>query len=207
MKIPVYNNKGETDKKTDLPEDIFDLSVNTDLVYQVVTCQQSNRRQNSAHSKDRSEKRGGGRKPWRQKGTGRARHGSIRSPIWRGGGVTFGPRNERNYKKKINKKEKRKALFMSLSGKVRNDLLVVIDDLEVEEPKTKELSFLKELPCQEGSVLIAMDKVDNNLLLASRNLPDVDVMEARNLNALDVLSYKYIVLPESSIKVIKDTFI
>ena len=207
MKIPVYNKKGKTENKVDLPDEIFGLNINSDLVYQVVTSQQSNRRQNSAHSKDRSEKRGGGKKPWRQKGTGRARHGSIRSPIWRGGGVTFGPRNERNYKKKINKKERRKALFMGLSGKVDNDLVVVLEDLNIEEPKTRELSFLKDLPCNDGSVLIAAEKVDENLLLASRNLPDVRVMEARNLNSLDLLSFKYLVLPEDSLKVIKDTFL
>ncbi len=207
MKISVYNKKGKSDKEIELPDEIFSLPINSGLVHQVVTCQQSNRRQNSAHTKDRSEKRGGGKKPWRQKGTGRARHGSIRSPIWRGGGVTFGPRNERNYKKKINKKERRKALFMSLSGKAKNDLIIALDDLEIEKPKTKELSFLNDLPCNDGSILIAADKVDENLLLAARNIEDVEVMEARNLNSLDLLSYKYLVLPEASLKVIKDTFL
>ena len=206
MKIPVYNKEGKTDEEAILPEEIFGLEINSDLIYQVVTSQQSNRRQNSAHTKDRSEKRGGGRKPWRQKGTGRARHGSIRSPIWRGGGVTFGPRNERNYKKKINKKEKRKALFMGLSGKVDNDLMIVLDELGVEKPKTKELSFLDEF-CKDGSILLATAETDENLLLAARNIPDLRVMEARNLNALDLLSYKYIVLPEKAVKVIKDTFL
>ncbi len=207
MKIPVYNKEGKTDEEAILPEEIFGLEINSDLIYQVVTSQQSNRRQNSAHTKDRSEKRGGGKKPWRQKGTGRARHGSIRSPIWRGGGVTFGPRNERNYKKKINKKEKRKALFMGLSGKVDNDLVIVLDELSVEKPKTKELSFLDELPCKDGSILLATAETDENLLLAARNIPDLRVMEARNLNALDLLSYKYIVLPEKAVEVIKDTFL
>ena len=207
MKIPVYNKKGKTENKVDLTDEIFGLNINSDLIYQVVTSQQSNRRQNSAHTKDRSEKRGGGKKPWRQKGTGRARHGSIRSPIWRGGGVTFGPRNERNYKKKINKKERRKALFMGLSGKASSDLVIVLEDLSVDKPKTKELSFLSDLPCDDGSILIAADKADENLLLAARNLPDVSVMEARNLNALDLLSFKYLVLPEESLKVIKDTFL
>jgi len=207
MKIPVYNKKGEEEGKSNISEEIFDLEINSDLIYQVVTCQQSNRRQNSAHSKDRSEKRGGGRKPWRQKGTGRARHGSIRSPIWKGGGVTFGPRNERNYKKKINKKERKKALFMALSGKMENDLLIALDEMSVEKPKTKELDFIKNLPCKEGSVLIAVSGVSEDLLLAAGNIPDVSVMEARNLNALDVLSYKYLLTDKKAIKEIKNTFV
>lgn len=207
MKISLYNKKGKTEDKINIPGKIFNLEINSDLVYQVVTCQQSNRRQNSAHSKDRSEKRGGGKKPWRQKGTGRARHGSIRSPIWRGGGVTFGPRNERNYKKKINKKERRKALFITLSGKADDDLLIVLDKIEVKKPKTKELSFLDILPCGGESVLIATDKVDENLLLAARNIPNLKIMEARNLNALDILSYKYLIVTEKSLDVIKDTFL
>ncbi len=207
MKISVYNKKGKTEKKLDLPEDIFELNLNSDLIYQVVTSQQANRRQNSAHTKDRSEKRGGGRKPWRQKGTGRARHGSKRSPIWKGGGVTFGPRNERNYKKKINKKEKRKALFMALGAKKENDLLIVIEDLNIKEPKTKELSFLNKLPCKKESTLIAAGKVNENLLLSARNIPNLKIMEARNLNALDLLSYKYLILSKDSIEIINETFL
>ncbi len=207
MKIPVYNKEGKSEKKANLPKEIFETDINSDLIYQVVTCQQAARRQNSAHTKDRSEKRGGGRKPWRQKGTGRARHGSIRSPIWRGGGVTFGPRNERNYKKKVNKKEKRKALFMSLAGKLENELLILVDDLNIDGPKTKNLSFLKNLPCNDGSTLIAAEKADENLVLAAGNIPDLHVMEARNLNALDVLTYEYLVLPENSLKVLKETFL
>ena len=206
MKISLYNKKGKTDKNKTLPDEIFNIGINSDLIYQVVTSQQSNRRQNSAHTKDRSEKRGGGKKPWRQKGTGRARHGSRRSSIWSGGGVTFGPRNERNYKKKINKKERRKALFMTLSGKADGDFLIILDKLNIKKPKTKELSFLNNLPCKDESVLIATDKVDGDLLLAARNIPNVEIMEARNLNALDVLSYKYLLLPEKSVETIKETF-
>ncbi len=207
MKVALYNKKGKSEKEKSLPKDIFDVAVNSDLLYQVVVSQQSNRRQNTAHSKDRSEKRGGGKKPWRQKGTGRARHGSIRSPLWVGGGVTFGPRNERNYKKKINKKEKRKALFMALSGKRESDLLLLVEDLKLKEPKTKELSFLTDLPCGGESTLILAPEADKNLILAARNIPEVDVMEARNITALDLLSYKYLVIPESSLSVIKDTFL
>ncbi len=204
MKISVYNKKGESVKEIDLPKEIFGIDINSNLIYQVVTSQMANRRQNSAHTKDRSEKRGGGKKPWRQKGTGRARHGSIRSPLWKGGGVTFGPRNERNYKKKINKKERRKALLMTLTGKRESQTLILAEDFEIKEPKTRELSFLNNLPCNDGSVLIAADKSDKNLLLAARNMPEVEIIEARNLTALDVLSFKYLLVPEKSLEVIKD---
>ena len=129
MKVSVYNQEGKEVGKVLLPKEIFEVKVNPDLVHQVVVCQMANRRQPIAHTKDRGEVRGGGRKPWSQKGTGRARHGSIRSPLWIGGGVTFGPRKEKIFKKKIPKKMRRKALFMVLSGKAKENLLLVLDKL------------------------------------------------------------------------------
>jgi large subunit ribosomal protein L4 len=208
MLVDIYNEKGEKIKQAKLPKEIFGVEVNPNLVYQVVTSQMSNRRQGTAHTKDRSEVRGGGRKPWAQKGTGRARHGSIRSPIWKGGGVTFGPRKERNFRKSIPKKMKRKALFMVLSGKVKENLLILLDKLEVKEGKTKELAnLLKNLPCKGGSVLIALPKYDKKIIQSSNNLPEVRTMEARELNALDLLSYKYLLMPKDALKVIKETFL
>ncbi len=208
MKIVIYNQQGEEVGTTVLPKGIFGLKLNPDLVHQVVVSQMANRRQVIAHTKDRGEVRGGGKKPWRQKGTGRARHGSIRSPLWRGGGVTFGPRKERVFKKKINKKMRRKALFMVLSGKVKNNLLILLDELKIEKPKTKLITeILKKLPCQQESTLIALPDYDKNLILAARNLSKVNTLLARNLNSLDLLSFKYLVMPKDSIKVIKETFL
>jgi large subunit ribosomal protein L4 len=208
MKVPVYNQKGEEVGTALLSEEIFGLSINPDLVHQVVVCQMANRRQPIAHTKDRGEVRGGGRKPWPQKGTGRARHGSIRSPLWVGGGVTFGPRKEKVFKKRIPKKMKRKALFMVLSGKVKNNLLVLLDKLEVQDPKTKKIfEILKKLPCKNQSSLIVLPKYDKNIILAARNLPKVETIQAKDLNALDLLCFKYLLMPKDSIKVIKETFL
>ncbi|MAF14312.1 MAG: 50S ribosomal protein L4 [Parcubacteria group bacterium] len=138
-KVTVYNIKGEKVKEMDLNPDIFGLEIKPELVQQAVIAQQANSRQNLAHTKDRSDIRGGGKKPWRQKGTGRARHGSIRSPLWIGGGVTFGPRKNRNYSTKINRKAKSKAMLMSLSDKATNHKIVLLDKLELEEAKTKKV--------------------------------------------------------------------
>src|SRR3990167_7958338 len=137
MKVKLYNQVAEEVGKTELPDEVFGLKWNADLVHQVVTSQEANRRPTVAHAKGRGEVRGGGRKPWRQKGTGRARHGSIRSPIWKGGGVTHGPLKEKNYKKKINKKMAKKALFAVLSAKARDNEIIVLDDLKFSEPKTR----------------------------------------------------------------------
>ena len=136
MKTDLYNQAGEIINQVELPDQVFGLKINSDLLYQAVMAQLGNSRQVLAHTKGRSEVRGGGKKPWRQKGTGRARHGSIRSPIWKGGGVTFGPTKERNFSKTINKKMKRKALFMALSSKVTDQQLMVFDHLSIEKPKT-----------------------------------------------------------------------
>lgn len=205
MKADLYNMKGEKTGDVTLPKSIFGVEVNSDLIYQVMRVQMLSRRQNTADTKDRSEVRGGGRKPWRQKGTGRARHGSRRSPIWKGGGVTFGPTNERNYKKKINKKVKRAAVAMVLSAKKEKDFIFFVSDLEIKEPKTKEMrEFLKNTFCKKGTLLV-LPKMDRNIILSARNIEGVDTIQAKDVNALDLLSYKYLVIPKESIKVIEET--
>jgi len=207
MKIPVYNKEGKEVGKTLLPKEVFELRVNPDLVHQVVVSQMANKRQGIAHTKDRSEVRGGGRKPWRQKGTGRARVGSIRSPLWRGGGVTFGPRKEKVFKKIIPKKMRKRALLMVLSAKAENNFLVLLDKLELDKPKTKIVSeILDKLPCKKESTLITLPRYDKNIVLAVRNIPGVSIQEARNLNALGILSFKYLMMPKETIKIIKEMF-
>jgi len=137
IKAKIYNQQAEVVEEMELNPKIFDVPTNSALIHQALVAQMANMRQVLAHTKGRGEVRGGGRKPWRQKGTGRARHGSIRSPIWRGGGVTFGPTKDRNFKKDINKKMKRKALLMALSDKASNKKLVILDKLAIGEFKTK----------------------------------------------------------------------
>jgi len=208
MKINVYSQQGEQVGTTLLPKEIFDVKTNPDLVHQVVVSQMANRRRVIAHTKDRGEVRGGGRKPWRQKGTGRARVGSIRSPLWKGGGVTFGPTKERVFKKKINKKMRRIALSMVLSAKAKNNLLLILDKLSLPEAKTKLMTkILGKLPLKnEASCLIALPQVDKMIIRVTRNIPNAQTVEARNLNALDLLSFKYLIMPKETIKVIKETF-
>jgi len=208
MLVKKYNQKGQELEQQKLPDDIFGIKINPDLIHQVAVAQMANRRKTIAHTKDRSAVRGGGRKPWRQKGTGRARHGSIRSPIWRGGGVTFGPTKERVFKKKINKKMKRKALLMVLSGKAKSNLLVILDSLKIEKPKTKSMAeIMKQLPCDKKSTLLVLPAMDKNIITAARNLPNTETIQARDLNVLDLLQFKYLVMPQGAINVIKETFL
>lgn len=217
MKAEFYNQKGEKEGTTDIPESIFGLSWNPSLVHQVVVSLMANRRAGTAHSKGRGEVRGGGKKPWRQKGTGRARHGSIRSPLWIGGGVTHGPIKEKIYDKKINKKMKNKALLVSFSKKAADKEIVFLNDLKFKEAKTKEarnlFSALKKIKGFEklgergGRTLTLLAEPANNLARAIRNLPQVDAREARNINALNLLSYKYLIMPKETIKVISERFI
>ncbi len=205
IKNDLHNMKGKKTEEVELPEEVFGRTVNPEVVYQVVRMQMANRRQNTAHTKERGEVRGGGRKPWRQKGTGRARHGSRRSPLWRGGGITFGPRTERNYKKKINKRTKRSATSMILSGKNESGLIFFVSDLSVKEAKTKEMrEFLKNTPCNEKSTLLVLPEMQKDVVLATRNLENVDTIQAKDINPLDLLSYKYLVMPKSSIEVIRE---
>ncbi len=183
------------------------MKLNPDLVHQVTVVQVANRRHNIAHTKNRAEVRGGGKKPWRQKGTGRARHGSIRSPLWKGGGVTFGPRNERIFAQKINKKMRRKALFMVLSAKVKDEELILLDELRLTQPKTKLMAnVLKALPVGKSSCIVALPNMDEKLIRASRNITNVQPVQVKDLNALDVLSRRYILMPKESVRVLQKIF-
>lgn len=205
MKISVYNQEGKETGQMLLPKEIFDVKLNTDLVHQVFVSQMSNMRQNSAHSKNRSEVRGGGKKPWRQKGTGRARHGSIRSPIWVGGGVSGGPRNERNYEKTIPAKIRRKALSMALSQKARENLLVVLENFESDGKTKAMVSMIKKLPTAAASRLVLYSDGNKKVYMAARNIAKTGVSEARNLNIVDLLNYKYVVIAKDGIAEIEKT--
>lgn len=217
MENNIYNQKGETIGKINLPENVFGLPWNGDLVHQVITSMRSNARTNTAHSKGRGEVRGGGRKPWRQKGTGRARHGSIRSPIWRGGGVTHGPSNERNYQKKINQKMKRKAFFTVLSAKRRDGELLLLNKISFAKTKTKEAAKaifaiaktagLPKLSYKKGNrALISLPKASKDIQLSFRNIPSVEVERLSDLSPLDIINYQYLIIaePEESIKMLEE---
>lgn len=208
MKIATYNQEGKKGKEIELLSEIFEVKLNEDLLHQVVISQMSNRRQGSAHTKDRGDVSGGGKKPWRQKGTGRARHGSIRSPIWKGGGVTFGPKSDRNYKKTIPQKMKRKALFMSLSSKARDGEIFIIRDLSSESHKTKTFkSILNNFPYLDKSGLMILSSPIKNIILGTRNIPNIETIQAKNLTALDILSFKRLIIMEESLNIIKETFL
>ena len=212
MQVKVYNQAGEETGIIELPDGIFGVKWNADLVHQVVTSYAANRRQGSAQAKTRGEMRGGGKKPWRQKGTGRARHGSIRSPIWKGGGVTHGPRADKDYTKKINKKMAKKALYAVLSAKARENEIVVVDDVAFAAPKTKHAAeFFNHFAGPEqfprikkgNGVLVALPEKNEAVRRAMRNLPYAAVDEARNLNAYMALQHKYIMFVRRAVEALK----
>ncbi|HAE36269.1 TPA: 50S ribosomal protein L4 [Candidatus Nomurabacteria bacterium] len=207
METQIYNQKGKSVGKFNLPESIFGVPWNGDLVHQVVTAMQANARTPVAHTKDRSEVRGGGRKPWKQKGTGRARHGSSRSPIWKGGGVTHGPRNEKSYDQKINKKMKAKALYTVLSEKLRKGQLIFVEELNLKAIKTKDaVAVMKDLSSIKGFERMVGGKKPNTyisvpakgdvLKKSFANIPTVEIDEVRNMNPVDLLAYRYIIISQ-----------
>jgi large subunit ribosomal protein L4 len=217
MKTELYNQNAEVIGETELPDGIFGVKMNPDLVHQAIVAQMANSRQVIAHTKGRGEVRGGGRKPWRQKGTGRARHASIRSPIWKGGGVAFGPTKERNFEKKINKKTKRKALFMALSSKVQDKELMLLDSLKLNAPKTKEalsvinglsgkMTGYKNMKKKRDSILFVMPEKDKMILQAVNNLPFIETTDAKSLNVRDLLEKKYLILLKDAVPVIEKTY-
>lgn len=203
MQTKIYNQNGSEAGTIDLAESVFGLPLNLDLLQQARVAISANKRNSVAHAKDRSEVRGGGKKPWRQKGTGRSRHGSRRSPIWKGGGVSHGPRKEKNFSRKINLEMARKALKIALSSKFSSGNVRILKDISISNFKTKDfLGALKNISGGEKvrSILLILPKVDRNILNASRNLQSVKVEVASNLNLLDVLKFKNIIFTEEAVR-------
>lgn len=216
MEAKVYNTQGKETGSVKLSDAVFGLPFNASLLHDVVLAMRANARAGTAHTKDRSEVRGGGKKPWRQKGTGRARHGSRRSPIWTGGGITFGPRNERDFSVKLNKKVRRKALGVALSKKLADAELVFVDSLSFDAPKTKDalavfkaLSGIKELDRLmtkgKNAALVVLPGRDENVEKSFRNMNCTAVVAAKDVNPVDLLTYKYVVVasPDAAVEVLE----
>ncbi len=206
LKIKVYNQSAEAVKDLSLSDKVFSVKANNELLHQAVVAQLANARQVLAHTKDRSEVRGGGKKPWKQKGTGRARAGSSRSPLWIGGGVTFGPTKDRNFKKKINQKMKQKAICMALSDRVVNNSLVILDSLEFKEYKTKKFAAMlsnlekKVLNTDRRDILVINEAKDEKARYSGRNLKGVKIINLENINLVDLLNYKNLLLTEKAVE-------
>lgn len=204
MKIDVYNQKNEKVGTVDAPDRVFSVRWNADLVHQALRAQESNAREPLAHAKGRGEVSGGGKKPWRQKGTGRARQGSTRSPLWAHGGVSHGPTKERDYSVKINKKMRQKALFVVLSRRLKEGEVKVVDALAVKEGKTKDIiTMLSSVLSNDMHALLIPAKEDIALLArAGRNIPDVKGLDPESLNVYDLLRYKHIIIDKRAIETI-----
>lgn len=198
--IQHYSQKGEKLEALKASDTVFGVSkINVGLIQEVVTAHLAGKREANAHTKTRSEVRGGGKKPWKQKGTGRARHGSTRSPLWRGGGITFGPRNNRNYTKKVNMKAKRKALCMVLSEKLREKKIIAIDAVTLTDHKTKSFRMMLEKLPKFRSIVFLNDQRDEKILKASRNLSEVALVAPKHLNVYDALSYDGVIITKDAL--------
>lgn len=206
VKAELYNQEGKKIDTVKLNPEIFDVKMSDQLVYEAVVAAMANSRKPYAHAKGRGEVRGGGRKPWRQKGTGRARHGSIRSPIWVGGGVTFGPSKERNFSKKINKKSKKKALAMALSQRVREEGIILLEALTLEQAKTKQFNKIMKSLKPGKKLLLVLDKPNRNVMLASHNVDWVRVIGANSLNIIEVFKYPKLVILKPALEVIEKLY-
>jgi len=204
--IAVFDKNLKEVKNIDLSDNVFDIKPNEALIHQVSVSMLSNLRRPLAHTKTRSEVSGGGKKPWRQKGTGIARQGSIRSPLWVGGGITFGPINVRNFSQKINDKMRQKAFCMLLTNKVDNNLLMVIDNLNFDKPKTKDVLNIIDNSKFKGqkSVLFVVNKKDDNVYKAVRNIEGFKIKTC--INVLDLLKYKNVIMDEPTITSINERY-
>ena len=202
--VAVYNMEGKEVGKLDLNDAVFGVEVNEHLVHMAVLQQLANNRQGTQKAKTRSEVRGGGRKPWRQKGTGHARQGSTRAPQWTGGGIVFAP-VPRDYSFKINKKEKRAALKSALSSRVQENKLIVVDELKLDEIKTKKLAeVLKNLIVEKA--LVVINDNDQNVVMSAKNIPTVKVAQTNTINVFDILKYSNVVVTKAAVATIEEVY-
>lgn len=212
VSLKVYNQVGEEIREEGFSDDVFNIKANESLIHQVLITEMANKRVVLADTKDKSEVRGGGKKPWKQKGTGRARVGSRRSPIWIGGGITFGPTTDRNFSKKINQKMTRKAILGVIGDKVRNNNLIILDNLELKEAKTKELdNVLKNLETKvlkksKKRKILFFNNQKEEIKRAGRNLEGVKILNLNNINIVDLLNYNQIILTLDIAKKIEENY-
>ncbi|MDD6182850.1 MAG: 50S ribosomal protein L4 [Lachnospiraceae bacterium] len=203
-KVAVYNMEGKEVDTIELNDAVFGVEVNEHLVHMAVVQQLANNRQGTQKAKTRSEVRGGGRKPWRQKGTGHARQGSIRAPQWKGGGVVFAP-TQRDYSFKLNKKEKRAALKSALTSRVQENKLIVVDSLKMDAIKTKEFkNVLDNLKVEKA--LVVLNDMDNNVIMSAKNIPTVKTTQTNELNVFDVLKYNTVVVTKDAVATIEEVY-
>ena len=202
--VKLLNMKGEEVGNIDLNDNIFAAEINETLMHKAVVTQMANSRHGTQKAKTRAEVRGGGRKPWRQKGTGHARQGSIRAPQWAGGGVVFAP-TPRDYSKKMNRKERRAAIVSALTSRLSNDQLIVLDNLSMDEIKTKKFAqMLNDLKLDKA--LFLLDKSDENVIMSARNIEGVKTSSTKSINVYDILKYKNLVLTKESVAAIEEVF-
>jgi len=205
-KIKLYNLEGQETKEIELADAVFGLPNNDDLVHQVFVSLYANQRQVLSHTKNRGERAGSGIKPWRQKGTGRARVGSVRTPTWRGGGIAFGPSKEKNFKQKINKKMNAKAIATVLSGKLRDGELIVLEKIEAKEKKTKEVAKILASLKIKGSILMGFASSEKEVRRYSRNIEKVNNILVEKLNVMDMLNNKNLILSHDSVKYLEEKY-
>jgi len=204
-KVNVYNILGEQVGEIELSDNVFGVEINHDALHQVVKNHLANRRQGTQSAKTRAEVSGGGRKPWRQKGTGRARQGSIRSPQWTGGGIVFAPK-PRDYSYKVPKKVKRLAIKSALSSKVVENKIIVLDKLSLDQPKTKEMVKILENIKASKKALIVIESKDENVIKSARNIPNVQTTLVNSLNVYDILRYDSFIITQDAVKKVEEVF-
>lgn len=206
-KIKIYNQEGEVIKEAELAPAVFAVEEKTKLLAQAIRVQMANSRRPIAHTKTRGEVSGGGRKPHKQKGTGRARAGSTRSPLWIGGGITFGPRNVQNFKLRFPQKMRQAAIRMALTQKVNDKKLIIVDEISLDKVSTKEaVQFLTKLPIDQGSILVVIPEMNANLELSTANLSYLKIMRLTNINLLDIMKYDYLLTTTKGLEGLQGLF-